>query len=46
MNKLKKIGKGILGGAIVVTGAAIGIGAGIIQVAAEDLIIELIDNIF
>lgn len=46
MNKLKRIGKGILGGATIAIGAAAGLGAGFLQVAAEEALTAIIDNIF
>lgn len=46
MNKLKKIGKGILGGATIAVGAAVGLGTGFLQVAAEELIADMIDKLF
>lgn len=46
MNRLKKIGKGILGGTTVVIGAAIGFGSGFLQLTTEELINGIIDNLF
>lgn len=46
MNKLKRIGKGILGGAVLTVGAAAGFGLGALQLIAEEAIVQAIDNIF
>lgn len=46
MNRLKRIGSGILGGTAVVVGAVAGYGLGALQTAAEDLVVAFIDNMF
>ena len=46
MNILKKIGKGIANGTALVVGVTAGFGAGALQMAAEEALIAIIDNIF
>lgn len=46
MNMLKKIGKGIINGTTFTVGITAGLGAGALQLIAEEAILKIIDEIF